>query len=69
MSWDNDGRSTMLNKVPPSLNIESCENDEFQCQDNQCIPVTQVCDGINQCSGGADEHNCGMSFSEKYMEK
>ena len=28
-------------------------------KDNKCIPLTQVCDYINDCSDGQDEQNCG----------
>jgi len=40
----------------------TCGNDEFRCligQQEGCIPKTQLCDGINQCTDKSDEQNCG----------
>ena len=38
-----------------------CAVDEFKCQSNptKCILGAYVCDGIDDCSNGADEENCG----------
>ena len=31
----------------------------FQCSNHTCLPATAHCNGIQECSDGADEHNCG----------
>lgn len=37
-----------------------CKVGFFQCKyDAYCIQVDQVCDGINHCSEGEDEIDCG----------
>eukprot|EP01083_Nonionella_stella_P217639 781239_1 len=35
-----------------------CATDEFQCNNNQCIPNYLVCNSINDCSDNSDEINC-----------
>lgn len=31
----------------------------FLCSNHTCLPATAHCNGIQECSDGADEHNCG----------
>jgi hypothetical protein len=38
--------------------------DLFQCKFDECIPWSDVCDGIVHCSNKADE-NCGESMEIK----
>ena len=41
--------------------ILECDNDEFTCDDGECIPDSQECDGREDCRDRSDEHaNCGM---------
>ena len=35
-----------------------CTEDEFKCTDGTCIPYSQKCDGIAQCTDFMDEENC-----------
>lgn len=35
-----------------------CEADEFQCEDNECIPLDRKCDGRRDCNNGLDEYDC-----------
>lgn len=32
-----------------------CEENQFQCKNKMCIPVSWHCDGVNDCSDGSDE--------------
>ncbi|XP_072028321.1 uncharacterized protein [Amphiura filiformis] len=32
-----------------------CSNNELRCRDGECIPMTFVCDGFEDCLGGEDE--------------
>lgn len=43
---------------------EECEDDEFPCRDGSCIPSSQVCDGLGDCSDRADERegDCDVSI-------
>ena len=38
---------------------EGCEDGEFRCDDERCIPIALVCDGNPDCGDGADENDCG----------
>lgn len=35
----------------------SCLNDEFRCNDGQCINFINYCDGVSDCSDGSDEED------------
>ena len=36
-----------------------CETNKFSCDENaKCLPLTWVCDSINDCKDNTDEHNC-----------
>ncbi|XP_074647198.1 neurotrypsin-like [Tubulanus polymorphus] len=35
-----------------------CKNDEFQCKNKNCVPVSFVCDGDNDCLDNSDEKSC-----------
>ncbi|XP_029344965.1 basement membrane-specific heparan sulfate proteoglycan core protein isoform X9 [Acyrthosiphon pisum] len=37
--------------------LPSCLNDEFRCNDGQCINFINYCDGISDCSDGSDEED------------
>ena len=41
-----------------------CDFVEFACEadhaDSKCIPFHQICDGVNDCSDGADEVRCDI---------
>lgn len=39
----------------PSIN---CEENQFRCNDHECIPRSWVCDSTDDCSNGSDELDC-----------
>ncbi|GFT71818.1 uncharacterized protein CG3556 [Nephila pilipes] len=39
-------------------NILCTQKGSFKCYTGDCLPVSQVCDGIKQCYDGADEKGC-----------
>ncbi|EDV19474.1 uncharacterized protein TRIADDRAFT_62104 [Trichoplax adhaerens] len=44
----------------PTVKPIQCSSNQkvFTCKPNECIPMFGRCDGISQCSNGADEKNC-----------
>ncbi|GIX73864.1 uncharacterized protein CG3556 [Caerostris extrusa] len=38
--------------------IECINKDSFRCDNNTCVPGSKVCDGVKDCSNGADEVGC-----------
>ncbi|GIY15928.1 CUB domain-containing protein [Caerostris extrusa] len=40
--------------------IECINKDSFRCDNNSCVPAFKVCDGVKDCSNGADEVGCGI---------
>ncbi|GIX74908.1 uncharacterized protein CG3556 [Caerostris darwini] len=38
--------------------IECINKDSFRCDNNSCVPASKVCDGVKDCSNGADEVGC-----------
>ena len=47
--------------IPPFFSV-ACSTNNFECSLNECIPNTEVCDGIEQCSDGSDENSCGCKL-------
>ena len=39
----------------------TCDSDEFECDNGNCIPQRFVCNDFNSCGDNSDEQNCGMN--------
>jgi len=37
-----------------------CSNNQFECDNHDCLPLINHCDGTPQCSDKSDEFRCGM---------
>ncbi|XP_058517308.1 enteropeptidase [Ochotona princeps] len=37
---------------------EPCQEDSFQCENGECIPLVNLCDGHPHCTDGSDEVQC-----------
>lgn len=57
----NEFYTSFLNIV--STEEKLCPPHEFHCPENKCISSSKRCDGIKDCTEGADELNCGKFIS------
>ena len=69
-----------IDEMPSSCQYWICQNNQYQCQTGQCIPLNWVCDGEWDCSDASDEeaivlikkwsnHNSQLSDLPYYIEK
>uniref|UniRef100_A0A8C0WFD5 Enteropeptidase n=1 Tax=Castor canadensis TaxID=51338 RepID=A0A8C0WFD5_CASCN len=42
---------------------EPCKNDSFQCENGECVPLVNLCDGQPHCEDGSDEAHCVRLFN------
>ena len=38
-----------------------CSEQQFQCDNGQCIEAKRTCDRVNDCDDSSDEKDCGTS--------
>lgn len=50
------------------LILGQCKEDEFECQNHECVPLSGRCDSISQCTDGSDEFRCGRYLPRKLTE-
>ncbi|XP_008590758.1 PREDICTED: enteropeptidase, partial [Galeopterus variegatus] len=48
----------VLNRVP-----EPCKEDNFQCENGECIPLENLCDSHPHCEDASDEAHCVRLFN------
>ncbi|GIY15926.1 uncharacterized protein CG3556 [Caerostris extrusa] len=58
-----DGYTLSVNLSFTIKDIECINKDSFRCDDNSCVPGSKVCDGVKDCSNGADEVGCETGIS------
>ena len=39
--------------------LTGCSATQFTCSNGECVPLTAICNNINECTDGSDEQNCG----------
>ena len=53
--------TTVTTNGIPLSTVTPGQTDLFHCSPTEIIPKSKVCDGVKDCSNGADEANCGTS--------
>ena len=53
-----------------TLQVSSCNTDQFTCDNGNCVPLTGRCDSVANCDDVSDEKNCQLvSLDEnKYLK-
>lgn len=52
---DGSVSSRVLSPPLPLLGDHRCQENQFQCKNKKCIPVSWHCDGVSDCSDASDE--------------
>jgi len=47
------------------FNADRCSSNEFTCWNGTCIPSSEHCDGIRNCTDDSDEIECSKRFCVK----
>ena len=51
------------------LKLTGCREDQFTCQDGQCISMNKRCDQVSNCRDKTDEQNCKLVVVETGYNK
>ena len=53
------------------LQLSSCEEGQYTCDDGQCISIVNQCDGVNHCMDLSDEKACKIVNEDpgKYLKE
>ena len=52
------------------LKLTACKQNEFTCNDGQCVHIAERCDHLTQCEDESDEQNCKLLvFQHGYNKK
>ena len=54
------GRGPVQSVQPVSASVDCSSLGMFQCGSGQCLPFSQLCDGLRQCSGSSEERTCSL---------
>ena len=58
------------NETNVILNINACDKNEFNCDDGNCVAMSQRCDRIINCPDRSDEINCDfLIFHNAYLKE
>ncbi|XP_056452811.1 relaxin receptor 1-like isoform X1 [Gadus chalcogrammus] len=48
---------------------DDCEDGQFQCSNQRCIPAIWKCDDDDDCSDNSDEENCRLEAGEVELDE
>jgi hypothetical protein len=71
-SWTINNDSKGCNRGKPytkTLKLTGCLEDEFTCDDGQCIGIENRCNQVLNCMDGSDETNCQILTVQASYEK
>ena len=51
------------------LNLNSCNDEEFNCDDGSCISLAKKCNGVSNCQDSSDEFQCSKILMERTYSK
>ncbi|TRY80611.1 hypothetical protein TCAL_07783, partial [Tigriopus californicus] len=56
--------------IETKLTFSTCKDDEFTCEDGDCIHITQRCNRYTNCADTSDEWNCStIIFPPSYVKE
>ena len=59
-----------ITEMKVSLSINACSDEEFNCNDGNCINMTQRCDRVSDCPDKSDEVGCDLiKFDITYLKE
>ena len=63
-TWDIPDRICGDAQTERTLFLNSCNHTQFACHDGDCVPISQRCDGENDCKDESDEQRSQTLYWE-----
>ena len=57
----NDSKACSLeSSYSQTVTLTTCSDEEYTCDDGNCVDMEKICDGKTECQDGSDENTCFM---------